>query len=143
MATIMPKGEKLRQAVKWISDCCKEDEDALKGFLIRIKSRNKEFAHLVSPRTCTYKEARDRLLNDETALIESYIGKKDSFIFVATKKDLYMEQLKQPSLLRNMVRKYLYFLTLENDEEFKGLNGGKRLCTMLLKPFQELQEQYL
>jgi len=23
----MPKGENLRQAVKWISECCKEDEN--------------------------------------------------------------------------------------------------------------------
>ena len=28
MATIMPKGDKLRQAVSWISDVLKEDESA-------------------------------------------------------------------------------------------------------------------
>jgi hypothetical protein len=28
MPTIMPEGEKLRQAIKWISDCCQEEEGA-------------------------------------------------------------------------------------------------------------------
>lgn len=34
MSTIMPKGEKLRQAVKWISESRKEDENAAIRFLI-------------------------------------------------------------------------------------------------------------
>jgi hypothetical protein len=34
MATIIPEGEKIRQAVKWISDVRKEDENAAIGLLI-------------------------------------------------------------------------------------------------------------
>ena len=34
MSTIMPKGENLRQAVKWISESCKEDENAKIPLLI-------------------------------------------------------------------------------------------------------------
>ena len=44
MSTIMPKGENLRQAVKWISENLKEDENAKIPLLIekagiRFKSR--------------------------------------------------------------------------------------------------------
>ena len=34
MATIMPKGEKLRQAVSWISEKLKEDDGAVVPLLI-------------------------------------------------------------------------------------------------------------
>ena len=34
MATIMPKGDKLRQAVSWISEVLKEDENASISHLI-------------------------------------------------------------------------------------------------------------
>jgi hypothetical protein len=34
MATIIPEGEKIRLAVKWISDLRKEDENASIGLLI-------------------------------------------------------------------------------------------------------------
>ena len=34
MATIIPEGEKIRQAVKWISELRKEDENASIGLLI-------------------------------------------------------------------------------------------------------------
>ena len=34
MATIMPEGEKIRQAVKWISDLRKDDEKASISLLI-------------------------------------------------------------------------------------------------------------
>ena len=118
-----------------------EKEDDFTSLMIRIKSRNKEFANLVSPRTCTYTEVRDGLLNDGTALIEYYMGKNNSYIFVGTKDRLYMEQLQDPLLLKNMVRKYLYFLTLDNNKEFMGINGGEKLYSLLIRPALEMQEQ--
>ncbi len=38
MATIMPEGEKLRKAVVWISECCKENEGASIHLLIEKAS---------------------------------------------------------------------------------------------------------
>ena len=39
MATIQPKGEKVRQAVKWISENLKDDETKPLGALIREASK--------------------------------------------------------------------------------------------------------
>ena len=38
MATIQPKGQKVRQAVKWISEKCREDEGTEFGVLIEEAS---------------------------------------------------------------------------------------------------------
>ena len=38
MSPIQPKGEKLRQAVKWISECRKDDESAAIASLIQKAS---------------------------------------------------------------------------------------------------------
>lgn len=53
MATIQPKGEKVRQAVKWISEIRKEDEGRRIGLLIqeaagRFNLSPKEEEYLVS-----------------------------------------------------------------------------------------------
>lgn len=53
MATIQPKGEKLRQAVKWISACLQEEEGAALDVLItqaagRFNLSPKDEAFLVS-----------------------------------------------------------------------------------------------
>ena len=40
MATLQPKGEKMRQAVKWISGCLREDEDrSIQGLIQEAANR--------------------------------------------------------------------------------------------------------
>lgn len=115
-----------------------EEEERFTALMVRIKSKNMKFTNLISPRLYTYEEIRDRLLDRETALIEYYVGRERSFVFLATSEKLHISSLPGREELKILINNYLNFLTLKNTPQFKGTSGGQRLYELLVGPFRNI-----
>ena len=112
-------------------------EACLTDAMIRLKTKNRNFADLLSPLSPGYEEVRTSLLDDRTALLEYYIGKNHSFAFLATNKDLHIARLPDARKIDHLVDKYLDFLLLKDTDDFRGTKGGARLCEILVGPFED------
>jgi CHAT domain-containing protein len=118
-----------------------KSEDSYTSLMVRIKSKNQDFVNLVNPYIYTYEQIKDKLLNEDTVLLEYYIGENISLAFLATATNLYVARVPGKIILSNLVEKYLNFLTLKDSKEFKGMRGGKRLYQLLLSPFENIIKQ--
>lgn len=112
-------------------------ENKYKGLIIKIKMENPDYANLLYPQPYGYEQIREKLLNNETALLEYMIGEKYSFAFLATSKNLFSTCLPDPKFLIKLVNNYLNFLTLKETGEFKGKRGSERLFNLLMGAFSE------
>jgi CHAT domain-containing protein len=112
-----------------------EEENKYKGLITKIKMENPEYANLIFPQPQGYEQIKEKLLDNETALIEYLIGEKYSYAFLATPDDLFISHLPDSKSLRTLVDNYLSFLTLKETGEFKAKKGGQRLFKILLGPF--------
>ncbi len=112
-------------------------EDSFTSLIVRIKTDNQQLANLIYPSSYNYEDVRDRILDSETALIEYYVGRENSFAFLATKQKLHLERIKDPRTLRDLSEKYLLYLTLRNCKDFKGAKGGRTLFLSLMGPFEK------
>ena len=112
-----------------------EEENKYNGLITKIKMENPDYANLIFPQPQGYEQIKEKLLNNETALIEYMIGEKYSFAFLATSDDLYICPLPESESLKPLVNNYLSFLTLKETGEFKAKKGGQRLFRILLGSF--------
>jgi tetratricopeptide (TPR) repeat protein len=115
-----------------------KEEDSFTALMVRIKSKDRDFADLFSPRLYTFEETRDRLLDRETALIEYFVGMERAFVFLAAGENLYMSSLPGRTDLKILVNNYLDFLTFKDCPEFRGAAGGRRLYNLLVGPFRDI-----
>lgn len=118
-----------------------EEENKYKGLIIRIKKENPDYANLIYPQPHGYEQIKEKLLDNETALIEYLIGEEYAFAFLATSDDLFISHLPDSKSLKSLVNNYLSFLTLKETGEFKSISGGKRLFKVLIGPFTAQLEE--
>ncbi|MCK4758680.1 MAG: CHAT domain-containing protein, partial [Candidatus Aminicenantes bacterium] len=118
-----------------------KEENKYKGLITKIKMENPDYANLVFPQPYGYEQIKQKLLDNETVLIEYLTGEKYSFAFLATSDDLYISHLSDSRTLKSLVNNYLSFLTLKETGEFKAKKGGQRLFKILIGPFTEQLEE--
>lgn len=119
---------------KFLESLLKE-ENRYEGLITKIKLENPDYANLIFPQPQGYEQIKEKLLNNETALIEYMTGEKCSFVFLATPDDLFISSLPDSDSLKSLVDNYLSFLTLKETGGFKAKKGGQRLFKILLGPF--------
>jgi CHAT domain-containing protein len=68
-----------------------------------IKS-NPQFASLNSPQPLNLQEIQQKVLDDETVLLEYYLGENRSFLFFATNKNLEIFELPSRKVIEDQIR---------------------------------------
>ncbi len=109
----------------------KRYEDDLEALKLEIRTENPAYAELVFPKALNMEDAQKNLLDDKTAFFAYTIGKKSSYTFVLTKKELKIFKTLPGEELQKMVSDYLKIITDRNNKDF---NLGYDLFTHLVFP---------
>jgi CHAT domain-containing protein len=100
----------------------------------RMRRENPAFAGLVSPETASAEDVQANLLDDETALIEYFIGDQESFLFCLTRSDFSVQPLPEGKSLLQKAADYAKLLSQKEPEKFQAYEAGRSLYRQLLGP---------
>jgi len=111
-----------------------EDEYIL--FISKIRSEIPEFVDIVLPEPCRFEQIQNQLLDEKTALIEYFLGEKQSFMFLFTKNDYNLYSLPARDDIKKSIKAYLKILSDPPKGRFRGHLAAKRLYQELLFPLE-------
>jgi CHAT domain-containing protein len=86
---------------------------------------------------CQLEQVQMELLNQKTALIEFFLGKKQSFMFLIKKDKYDLFPLPPRDKIRNSIKGYLKELSDPPRGKFRGNLAAKRLFNQLLAPLEK------
>lgn len=97
--------EKAAEYEKEIAETFRQYQD----LQTQIRQSNPQFASLVNPEPLNLEEIQKQALDEETVLLEYFLGEQRSFLFFVTKNSLEIFELPSRELLESQIRQ-----TLEN-----------------------------
>lgn len=109
----------------------KRYEDDLEALKLEIRTKNPAYAELAFPKAVHMESAQKKLLEDKTAFFAYTIGKRSSYAFVLTKRELKIFNIPPSDELQKMVSDYLKIITDKNNQDF---NLGYELFCHLVLP---------
>lgn len=77
---------------------------------------------------------QDNLLDEKTALVEYFLGEKNSYLFLIKKRDSKLFSLPSRQDIENSIKTYLKMLSSPPKAEFRGEKASKRIFQELLFP---------
>jgi len=92
---------------------------------------------MILPETCQLEQVQRELLDKKTALIEFFLGKKQSFMFLIKKDDYDLFSLPPRDKIRNSIKGFLKELSDLPRGKFRGSLAAKRLFHQLLGPLEK------
>jgi CHAT domain-containing protein/Tfp pilus assembly protein PilF len=110
-----------------------KEEDGYIRLLSRIRDENPDIASLISLQP-SRAEKIQKLLNEKSALIEYFLGDKQSVMFFVTKKEFNVYQLPSRVEIEKSLKAYLKVLSTSPKEKFWGVLAAKRIYRELLFP---------
>jgi CHAT domain-containing protein len=111
-----------------------DSEDEYKAYLIQQKklpAGDRSPSRLLPLRP---EEIQKRILDQETALVEFFLGSNQAYVFLLTSDSLKMIRLSNAERLNSLIPNYLDFLKIDEEKEFRGAKGGRILFDALLAP---------
>ncbi|MGB3862989.1 MAG: CHAT domain-containing protein [Candidatus Aminicenantaceae bacterium] len=106
-------------------------EDQLEAFKLEIRTENPAYAQLIFPKAVPMQEVQKKLLDNKTAFFAYTVGKRSSYAFVLTKKELKIFEIPPSEELQNMVSNYLKIITDKSNQDF---DLGYTLFSQLVMP---------
>lgn len=90
---------------------------------------------MLAPASISIAEIRARLPDDESALVEYFVGEGSSYAFWLTRRELRAAVLPGVGVLRPLVANGVDFLSFRGSGGFQGRAGARRLFETFLGPF--------
>jgi CHAT domain-containing protein/Tfp pilus assembly protein PilF len=115
-----------------LSQELKGAEDDYGLLLQKIRVEVPEVANMVAPVPCRLDQVQDQITDNKTALIEYFIGEKESYVFFITKRDIWLHLLPGRDGIWRSLKAYLKALSDHPDSQFRGTEASKRLAKELL-----------
>ena len=112
----------------------KRYEDEYLNFISRIKMDTPEQVRPALPLPLVLKQARERLLDGKTAILEYFLGEKNSLLFLVTENQLEIFPLPPKAELESSVNAYIKLLSEPPEGEWEGALAAERLSRSLLLP---------
>ena len=112
----------------------KSAEDDYSLLLQKIRIEIPEVANMVAPVPCNLDQVQDQLIDNKTALIEYFLGEKESYVFFVTKREIWLHLLPGREEIWRSLKAYLKVLSSRPDGEFQGIKASGRLGKELLCP---------
>jgi tetratricopeptide (TPR) repeat protein len=112
----------------------KRAEDDYSLLLQKIRIEVPEVANMVAPVPCNLDQVQDQIIDNKTALIEYFLGEKESYIFFVTKREIWLHLLPGREEVWRSLKAYLKVLSSRPDGEFQGIKASRRLGKELLCP---------
>ena len=112
-------------------------EHSYRDLLLSLRREGQTLTGRYLPPPAGYSEICEKLLSEDTAVVEYILGKSHSFAFLATRHTVSLAVLPPASEIQVLVRNYLRFLTLRETKTLRALQGGQKLNDILLGAFRQ------
>jgi CHAT domain-containing protein len=103
-------------------------------YIQRMRRENQAFTRLVSPETASLEDVQAVLPDDQTALIEYFIGDQISLLFCLTKGEFFIAPLPDGKTLLEKAVDYTKLLSKKGGGKFQAQAAGRSLYQELLGP---------
>jgi CHAT domain-containing protein len=123
----LERGQKLE-----LEKALRKKEDEYLRLQSRMQAGLAEAAGLASPRPAGLREIQERLLDEKTAALEYFLGKRSSLVLVITGEELRVIPLRSVGTLEGSLAAYAKLLSEPPTGEWKGIPAGRRLFDILL-----------
>lgn len=104
----------------------------------KIRRQSAQYAQLIYPEPYGLEDIQRRLPDNETALIEYFIGEVNSFVFCLTQDKFIASKMVPDSDLQEKVTDYIKLLSARSDREFTAHAAGHRLYRDLMGPVEDI-----
>jgi CHAT domain-containing protein/Tfp pilus assembly protein PilF len=119
----------------------KRFEDEYLNFISRIRVEVPDIANVVFPLPIRVKQAQEWLLDEKTAILEYFLGEKNSLLFLMTKKKLNIFPLPPRKEIESSINAYIKLLSDPPKGEWTGALAAERLSRDLLFPAMKILPQ--
>ncbi|MGB3532724.1 MAG: tetratricopeptide repeat protein [Microcoleaceae cyanobacterium] len=112
---------------------------------VKIREKSPSYAAITQPQPLTLKQVQQQILDQETLLLQYFIGEQRSFVWAITKEEMTSYQLPAKDLIEPAVRDFILQVIRSRTGSFKKLSqASKTLYEMILSPVEDqLNEQRL
>jgi CHAT domain-containing protein/Tfp pilus assembly protein PilF len=112
----------------------KKAEDDYSLLMQKIRIEVPEVANMVAPVPCRLEDVQGQMIDNKTALIEYFLGEKESYVFFITQKKIWFHYLPGREEIWRSMKAYLKALSTPPEGKFQGFLASKRLGRELLCP---------
>ncbi len=113
------------------------EEDEYFSFLNKIKSARAEKDTFSSLDVISLEGVQKDVLDEKTAILEFFLGRKQSYALLITKNDFVIRALPPQKVIEDSLRAYLKMISTPPSGGFRGIMAAKRLYKDILFPFEE------
>ncbi len=101
----------------------------------KIREKSPSYAALTQPQTLTLEQIQQQILDDDTLLLQYFLGKKRSFVWAVTKDSMTSYQLPSKELIEPAVREFIRRVVTSRRGSYKNLfQASESLYNMILAP---------
>ena len=108
------------------------------AFLNKVRVEMPELADVVSPEPYDLAQIQNDLLDDESVILEYYLGEPRSYMFAISSDSFALHTLPPKNEIQRSLRAYLKILSDGPSKQFKGEKAAARLLNELISPARNL-----
>lgn len=114
-----------------------KDEDEYTYLLNKMKSDRPEKKSLSSLDVISLEAVQKDVLDLKTAILEFFLGKRQSYAFLITRNDFVIKALPPRKTIEDSLKAYMKMISTPPSGRFRGILAAKRLYKNILLPFEE------
>lgn len=107
-------------------------------FISKMRTEIPEVANMILPEPCHLVEVQNRLLDDKTAVVEYFLGEKQSYLLIIEKNGSNLYLLPSRNEIKKSIKGFIKELSDPPKGMFRGFLASKRLYKELLMPIEEV-----
>ncbi|MDH3353444.1 MAG: tetratricopeptide repeat protein, partial [Nanoarchaeota archaeon] len=115
-----------------------EAENEYMLLISKMRTEIPEVANMIMPEPCHLGQVQNQLLDEKTAVIEFFLGEKQSYLFAIERNCSYIYLLPSRSEIKKSIRGFIKELSDPPQGVYRGFLAGKRLFKELLLPIEEI-----
>jgi CHAT domain-containing protein/tetratricopeptide (TPR) repeat protein len=102
----------------------------------QIRADNPEYAEITQPRALTVRDIQTQILDDETLLLEYWLGEERSYLWLVSKTEVKTYELPGRAAIDAAARRFYNFLTVPSERvrAVRTAQAGMELSRMILGP---------
>ena len=112
-------------------------EEEYLRLISEMRIENRDIAGVVFPPITNLSQVQTGLLNESTALLEYFVGDKNSLLLMISRRQIRLYRLPGRAILEDSLRGYLKILASPSPGPFEGIEAAERIAGELVFPLKE------
>ncbi|NJO76393.1 MAG: tetratricopeptide repeat protein [Leptolyngbyaceae cyanobacterium RM1_406_9] len=102
----------------------------------QIRATNPEYAEITQPKALTVQDIQSQILDDDTLLLEYWLGEERSYLWLVSKTEVRTYELPGRAAIDAAARRFYNFLTVPSErvKTVRTAQAGMELSRMILGP---------